>query len=227
MIKGPGLLPQSGGKAQKLVVLLHGYGSNGDDLLGLAPYWSKALPDVEFLAPNGPKVCEEFGFGYQWFSLMEFTPSSVRSGLDAVREEVKKFLLEALRIRGLSPKDLVLVGFSQGCWLALEMMYIVQDLCGVIGYSGGFYPASDRQLLEPHPEVLLIHGDMDTVVPYSYFLDSQEQLKKLGLHPQSLTCFGLGHSIDEEGIKTGLQFLTQLFDQEQSVIYEPVTGISR
>lgn len=219
MIKGPGLLPHSGGKAKKLVVLFHGYGSNGDDLLGLAPYWSKVMPDVEFLAPNGPSVCEEFGFGYQWFSLMEFTPSSVRLGLDAVRLEVKKFLLEALQVRGLSPNDLVLVGFSQGCWLALEMMYVLQDLRGVIGYSGGFYPSSNLQLLEPHPEVLLVHGDMDTVVPYSYFLDSQEHLKNLGIHPQTLTCSGLGHSIDEEGVKIGFQFLSRLFSQEQPVIY--------
>jgi len=210
MLNGPRLLPLTGRKAKKLVVLFHGYGSNGEDLLSLAPYWSKTMPDVEFHAPNGLDACDEFGFGYQWFSLKEFTPISVRSGLDIVRPHLKKYLLEALATRSLTPMDLILVGFSQGCWVALDMMYAIQNLCGVIGYSGGFYPSLETPLLEPHPAVLLIHGDLDTVVPYSYFLDSQAQLQKLGLDPQTLTCSGLGHSIDEEGLKSGGKFLADL-----------------
>ena len=218
MIKGPGLLPRSGQKAKNLVVLLHGYGSNGDDLISLAPYWSKMMPDTEFLAPNGPDVCESFSFGYQWFGLREFTPSYVRTGLDAARPILRKYFLEILAERSLTPKDLAIVGFSQGGMVALDMVFALKSLRGAICYSGGFYPFSEMSLSAPQPEILLVHGDADTCVPYVSFLDAQRDLKKLGLHPQTLTCAGLGHSIDEEGLKAGGEFLTHLFAQEQPVI---------
>lgn len=218
MIKGPGLLPHSGRKAKSLIVFLHGYGSNGDDLISLAPYWSKTMPDTEFLAPNGPDVCESFSFGYQWFGLREFTPSYVRTGLDAARSVLRKYFLEILAQRSLTPKDLAIVGFSQGGMVALDMAFALKDLRGAICYSGGFYPFPGMSLPEPQPEVLLVHGDADTCVPYDAFLDAQRDLKTLGLHPQTLTCPGLGHSINEEGLKAGGMFLTQLFAQEQLII---------
>jgi len=218
MIKGPGLLPPSGRKAKSLVVLLHGYGSNGDDLLSIAPYWSQAMPETEFLAPNGPDAWEAYPSGYQWFSLAEFTPTFVRTGLDAARPHLKEYIQEALAARDLTPQNLALVGFSQGGMVALDMMFALPGLRGVICYSGGFYP-SETPLHEPYPEVLLVHGNTDMVVPYYYLLEAQKQLEKLGLHPQTLTCSGLGHSIDEEGLKVGEKFLTCLFTQDQPVIY--------
>jgi phospholipase/carboxylesterase len=218
MINGPGLLPQSGQKAKSLIIFLHGYGSNGDDLLSLAPYWSKMMPDTEFLAPNGPDICESYSFGYQWFGLREFTPSYVRAGLTAVRPHLKKYILEILAARGLTPMDLAIVGFSQGGMVALDMVFALQGLRGAMCYSGAFYPLSELALPKPQPEILLVHGDEDTVVSYGYFLESQKQLEKLGLHLQTLTCPGLGHSIDEEGLKVGGKFLTQLFAQEQTAI---------
>lgn len=212
MIKGPGLLPLSGGKAKKLVVLLHGYGSNGEDLLSLAPHWSRLMPDVEFLAPNGLEPWEAYVSGYQWFSLKEFTPFRIRSGLDAVRPILEDYLLIELARRGLNPQDLAIVGFSQGGMVALDIMFAIPDLGGIICYSGGFYPSLDTPLQEPYPSVLLVHGDVDTVVPYHVFLETQQQLKKIGIYPQTLTCLGLGHSIDKKGITGGAQFLINLFD---------------
>lgn len=219
MLKGPGLLPHSGGKSKKLVVLFHGYGSNGKDLLDLAHYWSPLMPETEFLAPNGPDVWEAYASGYQWFSLKEFTPLSVRAGLNTVGPLLRNYLQDALAERNLKPADLAIVGFSQGGMVALEMMFALPGLRGVICYSGGFYPPPAAPVFEPYPEILLVHGDADTVVPYTAFLEAQQQLKKLGAHPQTLTCSGLGHSIDEEGLKSGAQFLTTLFGQEQRVIY--------
>lgn len=220
MLKGPGLLPHSKGKAKKLVVLFHGYGSNGKDLLDLARYWSPLMPDTEFLAPHGPDVCETHSFEYQWFSLKEFTPFSVRTGLAAVRSFLKDYLLKALAERCLTPMDLAVVGFSQGGMVALDMMFAVPQLRAVICYSGGFYPPQEMPLPGHHyPEILLVHGDADTRVPYIFLREAQQQLKKLGILPRTLTCPGLGHSIDEEGLKTGAQFLTALFGQEQPIIY--------
>jgi phospholipase/carboxylesterase len=129
------------------------------------------------------------------------------------------YLQDALRQRNLTPADLTLVGFSQGGMLALEMMFALPGLRGLICYSGAFYPPVATMLQDPRPEVLLVHGDVDLVVPYEAFTEAQRNLKKFGLHLHTLTCSGLGHSIDEEGLKVGGEFLLNLFGQEQPVIY--------
>jgi phospholipase/carboxylesterase len=213
MIKGPGLLPSSGGKAKKLVVLFHGYGSNGEDLLDLAHYWSPLLPETEFLAPNGPDIWESHPSGYQWFSLKNFTPSYVYAGLNELRSRLRDYLVDALAERDLTPSDLAVAGFSQGGMVALDMMFALPGLRGIICYSGGFYPPRGMALPNSsRPEILLVHGDADTVVPYVSFQEAQRQLKESGIHPQTLTCSGLGHSIDEQGLKMGAKFLATLFD---------------
>jgi phospholipase/carboxylesterase len=219
MLKGHGVLPQSGKSARQLVIFIHGYGADGNNLLDLAQYWSPLLPDAEFLAPDAPDICEANPFGYQWFGLQDITPYNVRPGLDIARPVLQKYILEALRERDLSPSDLTLVGFSQGAMLALEMMFALKGLKGVIAYSGAFYPPIATLLPDPHPDVLLVHGNLDMVVPYSALIEAQKYLKQFGVSPQTLTCSGLGHSIDEEGIDVGGQFLTHLFTQEQPVIY--------
>lgn len=213
MLNGPGLLPLSGGKAQKLVVFIHGYGSSGDDLISLAPYWSQLMPDTEFLAPNGLEICESYPFGYQWFGLREFTPSTVRSGLTKVRPILIENFRKMLAERDLTPMDLAIVGFSQGGMVALDMAFALEGLRGAICYSGGFYPFPDMTLPDPQPEILLVHGDADTLVPYDFFLEAQKELIKRGLNPQSLTCSGLGHSIDNKGLKAGGDFLRNAFSQ--------------
>jgi len=213
MLEGPRLLPRSRGKTKKLVVLCHGYGSNGQDLLSLAHYWADLLPEVEFLAPNGPEVWETEASGYQWFSLKEFTPAYIRKGLKVAHLHLQTYLQEVMAERHLTPKDLALVGFSQGGMIALDMMFVIKELRGLICYSGGFFPPSTFSQLESYPEVFLVHGDADPVVPYEVFLESQRKLKKMGIHSQTLTCSHLGHSINEEGIKAGGKFLAKLLLQ--------------
>jgi phospholipase/carboxylesterase len=211
MLTGPRLLPRSGGKAKKLVVFCHGYGSNGDDLISLAPHWAPTLPDVEFLSPNAPQVFESYSSGYQWFSLREFTSEFIRSGLDQATPILRDFLLHELYVRNLTPEDLAIVGFSQGGMIALDVMFLLPGIAGIICYSGAFYPRQSATINKPYPNVLLAHGDNDDVVPYDYFLESHNNLVKLGVQPQTLTCSGLGHSIDSEGLNTGGTFLSNLF----------------
>jgi phospholipase/carboxylesterase len=219
MLKGQSLLPHSGKSARQLIVFIHGYGADGKNLLDLAHYWSPLLPDAEFLAPDAPDVCEANPFGYQWFGLQDITPYNVRAGLDIARPILQKYIFNALQERYLSLTDLVLIGFSQGGMLALEMMFALHGLKGIISYSGAFYPPVATLLDKPHPEILLVHGNLDMVVPYGALTEAQRYLKQFGVTPRTLTCVGLGHSINEEGIQIGGQFLTDLFAQDQSVIY--------
>lgn len=219
MLSGAQRLPKTGRSPQQLVVLLHGYGADGANLIDLADYWADSLPNAEFIAPNAPEPCDINSLGYQWFGLSDFSPTTVRQGIDRAAPTLKKYLLSLLVERQMSPSQLALIGFSQGTIMALEMMFHLPGLKTIVGYSGAFYPPSSKRLTPPYPEIFLVHGDMDTVVPYSAFEWANKQLQQLGVTPHIHTCKGLGHSIDAEGAVLGDQFLTHIFTSSDSVIY--------
>src|SRR5438128_905626 len=108
-LTGPVHRPLSGGKAKKLVLLLHGLGADGNDLIGLAPVLARILPDAEFVAPNAPYPCDMAPYGFQWFSLQERDPETILAGVRATAPILDAFVDEALATRGLAEKDLALV----------------------------------------------------------------------------------------------------------------------
>ncbi|WP_032113115.1 alpha/beta hydrolase [Candidatus Paracaedibacter symbiosus] len=217
MLSGPQKKSKSGVSPKKLVVLLHGYGANGDNLIDLADMWAASLPDVEFHAPNAHEPCESVPFGYQWFGLTDFNPFNMRAGLERAAPILCEYLEHLLRSRDLTSSDLSLVGFSQGTMLALEMLFHLPGLKAVLGYSGAFYPPlSAPEAGVSKAEVLLVHGTADMVVPYAMMGESANQLHHLGFTPKTHTCHGLGHSIDLEGISLGGQFLGQVFSSIQN-----------
>lgn len=216
---GPQRQTKSGSSPKKLVVLLHGYGANGDNLIDLAQMWGDSLPDVEFHAPNAVERCESVPLGYQWFGIQDFSPFNMRQGLDKAAPFLKEYLEDLLRTRHLKSSDLALIGFSQGTMMALEMMFCLPDITAVIGYSGVFYPPTLKASFLPKSKIMLVHGTADMVVPYPLMAQSSQQLQQLGMSVKTHTCPGLGHSINLDGISLGGQFLKQAFSQPDSTIY--------
>jgi len=160
-LSGPVRKPASGGKPRQLVVLLHGVGADGHDLIGLAPYWAPALPDAEFVSPDAPFPCDMAPYGRQWFSLQDRSPSAILGGVRAAAPILDAFLDEALAARGLDASQLALIGFSQGTMMSL---YVgprrAEALAGIIGYSGALIGADTlAQDIRSRPPVLLVHGD--------------------------------------------------------------------
>ena len=208
-LSGPSRPPASGGKPRRLVILLHGLGADGNDLIGLAPYWARLLPDAEFLSPNAPFPCDMAPYGYQWFSSQDRSPEAVLGGVRAAAPILDAFIDEALEQRGLGSGELALVGFSQGTMMSLFVgLRRAEPVAGIVGFSGRLLaPELVASELRSRPPILLVHGTEDPLVPYSSLAAAETTLKAAGVPVETVTSVGIGHSIDDQGLRRGGQFL--------------------
>jgi phospholipase/carboxylesterase len=210
-IEGPRHPPANGGKPQKLVIFAHGYGSNGEDLIGLAPYFAKALPDAMFVSPNAPEPVPGYAGGYQWFPLSRLDPHTTAAGARGAATHLDRFIDAQLARYDLQPSACALVGFSQGTMMALHVgPRRARTLAGIVGYSGML---ADPQALAAEvvtkPPVLLVHGDADPTLPVAALHQAKAALEPLGFEVATHVSPGLGHSIDEAGLRLGAEFLVR------------------
>lgn len=219
MLQGPIVNPFNGKKPDSAIVFLHGYGASGDDLIDLSSAWREQLPQTIFLSPHAPEPCEINPFGYQWFGIKDFTPYDMRKGLDRTGPVLKNYLQGLSNTYNMPFDRIALVGFSQGTMMALEMLFHLPTLAGVLGFSGAFYPPIQPQNSSPQTPVMLVHGTLDTVVPFDALSTAAKQLGKFNVSVEQLSCPGLGHSIDQKGIEQGGHFLTTCFFQLPKVIH--------
>ncbi|HEY2660680.1 MAG TPA: alpha/beta fold hydrolase [Caulobacteraceae bacterium] len=210
-LDGPIALPASGGAPKSLVIFLHGYGSNGADLISLAPYWQAALPNTFFIAPNAPQPCPGAPGGYQWWPLTSLTPEARAAGVRQPAAALNTFVDNQLERHGLTEDRLALVGFSQGTMMALHVgPRRKHALAGIVGYSGMLAdPAALANEVRTKPPVLLVHGDADEVVPVFALQEAKLALGSLGFEIATHVSAGLGHGIDEAGLRLGGQFLSE------------------
>lgn len=208
-LDGPYYQPANGGKPQQLIIFLHGYGADGNDLISLAPLFSESFPDAAFVSPNAPYPCEMSPFGRQWFPLIDRTPSVLLAGIQAATPILQHFIDDMQARFELPANKIALVGFSQGTMMSLFIApRRAEALGGVVGYSGilrGEELLADE--VRSKPPICLIHGDMDEVVPYSGLEISWNALERVDITVEGHTRAGLGHGIDEEGINIAIEFL--------------------
>jgi phospholipase/carboxylesterase len=199
-------------KAGALVVFLHGYGADGADLLGLADVMAPHLPGVAFLAPDAPERCAGGGFGYQWFPIPWLDGSSqaaAEAGLAAAAADLNGFLDARLEDAGLAPERLVLIGFSQGAMISLQVApRRPAAVAGVVAISGRLLrPEALAAEAVVRPPVLLVHGDEDAVVPFSDMAKAGEVLVAAGFPTFGHVMRGTGHGIAPDGLGVTLQFV--------------------
>lgn len=230
VIDGPRLTPLSGKPAKNLVILLHGYGADGDDLIGLAQYWQQGFPDTTFVAPNAPEPCELSPFGRQWFSLEKYDPdlqrrdpaagaevfASMIEGAKTAQRVVDLFIANETNACGLSLSETVLVGFSQGTMVSLYTGLRERVApAGILGYSGALVGGEKLAAeIKCRPPVCLIHGEEDDIVPFPALARATKILTDLNVNITAHGCTGLGHGIDEQGLKIGQSFVQSIFSND-------------
>jgi len=207
-LQGAEFKPTSG-KVRHIVLLLHGLGADGDDLIGLAPMLAASLPDTYFYAPNAPYPCDMAPYGYQWFSLQSRNHDLLEAGVRGVMPILNDMIDALLKRFKLADKDLAIVGFSQGTMTGLyTALRRTQAIAGMVGFSGALLGADTlAREIKSHPPLCLIHGEEDMVVPFVAMTLASEVLGKMQLPLETHARPGLGHGIDPEGIALALPFL--------------------
>lgn len=217
IVNGHSLQPRSGGAPRQIVVLLHGFGSSGSDMIALAPQWQEALPDALFLAPHAPQRCNFMGGGYQWWGLSGLAPAALAAGAASAAPAIHAFIDRKLGQYDLTEAELALVGFSQGTMMALHVgLRRPRAVAAIVGYSGMLTSTADLAkdfVRDDHrkPPVLLVHGSADPVVPVAALHMAEAELKRLAVPVTSHVSMGVPHSVDPVGLRLGRDFVAAAF----------------
>jgi len=215
-LNGPRLEPRAGGAARQLVVFLHGYGADGNDLIDIGRAWQPLLPNAAFVSPHAPEPCAMAGAGRQWFGLTFRDPKERWTGVNSAAPTLERFLDAELERRKLPPSALALVGFSQGTMMALHVgLRRAAAPAAIVGYSGMLVLPADAVTEElageirSRPPVLLVHGDRDDLIPAQALFQAAQGLSALGVPTEWHLSAGIGHGIDGDGLRHGGEFLAR------------------
>ena len=215
-LEGPRIENYSGKKPSSIIILLHGYGSNGEDLFSLAPVLSEKFPETVFISPNAPFPCKlSGGYGYEWFDIEDRSDSIMFNGVKAASEIFNSFIDNELKKYNLSDNQLALIGFSQGTMVAIHSGLSRKNKCScILGYSGSLLGNKTYlDNVESKPPIFLYHGESDDVVSVESSKLAAEKLISIGIEVELSTEISLGHSISQRGLSMGTEFLIKNLNQ--------------
>jgi phospholipase/carboxylesterase len=220
-LNGPRLSPQSG-TARQLVVFLHGYGADGNDLIEIGRVWQQFLPHAAFVSPHAPEPCGQAPIGRQWFALTFRDPNERWVGVNHAAPVLERFIDAELARHRLPPSALALVGFSQGTMMSLHVgLRRAAAPAAIVGYSGLLVlppdgkPETLAAEIRSRPPVLLVHGDRDELIPPQALFAATQGLAALGVPVEWHLSTGVGHGIDPEGLRHGGEFLARSFGEKR------------
>ncbi len=201
--------PDNGTKIDNVVILLHGYGGDGEDISMLTLNWKRFLKNTIFLCPNGHEKCEINPTGYQWFDLSKDDEKYIIDQAKQAEIILHKFIYEVKKKYNVFSSKIVLVGFSQGCMMAINLGLTSLDKINcIVGFSGKIIDRKDLEIRKKNnPNILLVHGDADEVVPVSNILEAKDFLIRNNVEVNTKIIKNCGHNIPIEASSLALNYI--------------------
>ena len=196
-------------KPDNAVILCHGYGGDGKDIAILANYWKNYLPKTVFVCPDAPERCAVSPTGFQWFDLMDQTNDEILTKSLVAEIKLNKLIDEVKAEYNIIADKIILCGFSQGCMISLQTGLKREDkINSIIGYSGKIIDVKHiENNIKSKPDIILMHGDKDEVVPVSFLLEAKELFNRIDYKIQTKIFQNCEHRIPQEGSSLGLEFI--------------------
>ena len=203
------LEPLSKGRLKNAVILCHGYGGDGKDISLLASYWRTHMPDTLFICPDAPEKCIVSPSGYQWFDLMDQSKEQILIKSLVAEIKLNKLIDEVIKKNDLRGDQIAIGGFSQGCMISLQTgIKRKERINSIVGYSGKIIDTNHlKNNIITRPNIILMHGDKDEIVPVSFLLEAKEFFNKNNYEIESQIFKNCEHRIPIEGSSIGLNFL--------------------
>ena len=201
--------PISNSDPKNIIILCHGYGGDGKDISVLATYWKNFLPDTLFICPDAPEICKVNSAGFQWFDLSSENQDEILSKSLLAEKKLNIFIDEVIKVNKIDSKKIALVGFSQGCMISIQTALKRKDeIKCLVGYSGKVLNKDHlRKNINSRPEVYLMHGDIDQVVPINSLLEAKHFFEENKYKIFTKIFEKCEHRIPTEGLSIGLEFL--------------------
>ena len=201
--------PENGLEIKNAVILLHGYGGDGKDISMLSLNWKRHMPNTVFICPNGHEKCVVNPTGYQWFDLTKEDPSYILDQSIIAENKIKNFIEEIKKEFNLTYNQICLSGFSQGCMMSLNVGLTSREkfLC-IVGFSGKIIDQDNlKERIKNSTDTLLIHGDVDQVVPSIHLLEAKDFLIRNSVEVETLLIKDCDHHIPLKASSTALNYI--------------------
>ena len=205
--------PISKEKPKNAMILCHGYGGDGKDISLLANYWKNYLPETIFICPDAPEKCAVSPNGFQWFDLMDQSEDEILAKSLIAEMKLNKLIDEVKSKNNLNSNQIGIGGFSQGCMISLQAGIKRKDKVRcIVGYSGKIINTKHLEKnINSRPEIILMHGEKDEVVPISCLLEAREFFNKNEYKIETKIFKNCEHRIPSEGSSVGLEFIKKIF----------------
>ena len=201
--------PENGLEINNAVILFHGYGGDGKDISVLSLNWKRHMPNTVFICPNGYETCAINPSGFQWFDLTKEDPDYILKESIKAENRIKQFIVEIKEKFNLTNSQICLAGFSQGCMMSLNVGLTSEEKFScIVGFSGKIIDPDDlKKRIKSLTDTLLIHGDIDQVVPSTYLLEAKDFLIRNNVEVQTLLVKNCDHHIPVEASSTALNYI--------------------
>ena len=205
--------PEKEIEIKNAVILLHGYGGDGKDISMLSLNWKRHMPNTVFICPNGHEACSINPSGYQWFDLTKEDPEYILQQSIKAENKINQFIREIKKEFNLTNNQICLSGFSQGCMMSLNVgLTAEENFSCIVGFSGKIIDKDNlKDRVKNSTKTLLIHGDMDQVVPSTHLLEAKDFLLRNNVEVQTLLIKNCDHHIPIEASSTALNYILKKF----------------